>query len=66
MVTVRIKEDSKMAKAIIAMLRELPFVEFEKEKKYNAETEKAMQDARAGKGIIKAKNVSELMKKLTS
>lgn len=64
MVTIRIKENSKMAKAVIAMLREFSFVEFEKERKFNAETERAMKDARDGKGLIKAKNVSDLMKKL--
>lgn len=32
--------------------------------RYNAETEKAISDVRTGKGLIKAKNVEDLFKKL--
>lgn len=65
MVTVRIKENSKQAKALIAMLKTFPFVEFNDEPdRYNAETEKAIRDARAGKGMHKVKNAKELFKEL--
>jgi len=65
MVTVRIKENSKQAKALIAMLKTFPFVEVDEEpNRYNEETEKAIRDARAGKNMIRAKNAEELLKKL--
>jgi len=69
MVTVHIKENSQQAKALLEMLKTFPFVEIEEEEeytRYNAETEKAIKEARAGKGIIKAKNAEELLKKLKS
>jgi antitoxin component of RelBE/YafQ-DinJ toxin-antitoxin module len=34
--------------------------------RYNKETEKAIRDAKAGIGLIKAKNVDELFEKLKS
>jgi hypothetical protein len=65
MVVVRIKENSKQAKAVIAMLKTFPFVEVDEEpNRYNDETEKAIRDARAGKNMIRAKNAEELLKKL--
>lgn len=36
----------------------------EKENRYNAETEKAIKEAREDKNMIKAKSVEELFKKL--
>jgi len=65
MVTIRIKENSKQAKALIEMLKTFPFVEFKEEPdRYNEETEKAIRDAREGKNMIRAKNVQHLLNKL--
>lgn len=65
MVIVKIKENSKQAKAVIAMLKTFPFVEIDDEpNRYNDETEKAIRDARARKNMISAKNAEELLKKL--
>lgn len=65
MVTIRIKENSKQAKALIEMLKTFPFVEFKEEPdRYNEETEKAIRDAREGKNMIRAKNVQDLLNKL--
>jgi antitoxin component of RelBE/YafQ-DinJ toxin-antitoxin module len=48
-------------------IKTLPFVEVEQESpRYNEETEKAMKEARKGKGIIKTKNHEDLMEKLRS
>jgi hypothetical protein len=49
MVTITIKENSKQAKAIIEMLKAFPFVEIHENPRYNAETEQALKDFRAGK-----------------
>jgi antitoxin component of RelBE/YafQ-DinJ toxin-antitoxin module len=38
----------------------------EEKNRYNAETEKVIKEARSGKGLIKAKNVEDLMKQLNS
>jgi uncharacterized protein YcgI (DUF1989 family) len=54
MVTVKINEDSKQARALVEMLRTFPFVEFMEKPRYNKETEKAIVEARTGK----AKKVS--------
>ncbi len=65
MITIRIKENSKQAKALIEMLKTFPFVEFKEEPdRYNEETEKAIRDAREGKNMICAKNVQHLLNKL--
>lgn len=65
MITIRIKENSKQAKALIEMLKTFPFVEFKEEPdRYNEETEKAIRDAREGKNMIRAKNVQHLLNKL--
>lgn len=63
MVTVRIKSKNKQAKALIEMLRTFSFVEVEEERRYNAETEKAIQEVRKGK-VIKVKNSEDLFKQL--
>jgi antitoxin component of RelBE/YafQ-DinJ toxin-antitoxin module len=69
-ITVTIKNTSKQAKALLEVLKAFPFVEIVEHKtkeqpRYNAETEKAIRDYREGKlKIIKAKNATELMKKL--
>lgn len=49
MVTVKIKENSKQAKALLEMLKTFSFVEIVEKPRYNAETEKAIKDVRAGK-----------------
>lgn len=67
MVTVRIKDDSKEAKAIIEMLKAFPFVEMDQSTRYNKETEEAIKEVRTGKAkMIRAKNATELLKKLKS
>ncbi|GAA4802079.1 hypothetical protein GCM10023231_33750 [Olivibacter ginsenosidimutans] len=63
MVTVRIKSSNKQAKALIEMLKTFSFVEVEEEKRYNAETEKAIQEVRDGK-VTKTKNSEDLFKQL--
>jgi hypothetical protein len=67
MVYIKIHENTVQAKAVIAMLKTMPFVELVKDKLQlpNAATRKAINDARQGK-VIKVKNVSDLMKKLRS
>lgn len=64
MVTVKIKENSKKAREIIEMLKSQPFVEFIDTPRYNATTEKVIRDARAGKGLIKVKDIDDLMTQL--
>lgn len=49
MVTVKIKENSKQAAALLEYLKSLSFVEVQEEPRYNATTEKAIKDAREGK-----------------
>ncbi len=66
MVTVHIKENSKQAKALLEMLRTFSFVEFEENPRYNSETEKVIEDARSGKGIIHTESHEDLMAKLRS
>ncbi|MDR2204872.1 MAG: hypothetical protein LBE36_01765 [Flavobacteriaceae bacterium] len=62
-----INETSKEAKAFVEYIRSLSFVKIKEEKnRYNAETEKAIREARAGIGIIKTKSHDDLMKKLRS
>ena len=63
--TIKIDQRKKEAKALLEYLKNLPFVEIELEKpRYNAETEKAIQDARNGIGVTKVKNVADLFQKL--
>jgi len=65
MVTVKIKENSGQAKALIQYLKSLSFVEIDDDQpRYNAETEKAIADVRAGIGMSRAESVEDLMKKL--
>jgi len=64
---VKVNNRSKAAKLFLEYIKTLPFVEVEQESpRYNEETEKAMKEAREGKGIIKTKNHEDLMKKLRS
>jgi len=55
MVTVKIKENSKEASALLRYLKSLSFVEVQEKPRYNAATEKVISDARAGKDFKKAK-----------
>lgn len=64
MVTIKIKENSKQAKAVLEMLKTFPFVEVVEKQRYNATTEKTIRDARAGKGLHKANGTKDLMKQL--
>lgn len=73
-ITLKINEKSSLGKLFLEFVKtfvsekkgvEIVSPPVAKEKnRYNAETEKAIADARAGKGIIRAKNVDELFKKL--
>lgn len=45
MVTIRINEDSKQAKAVVEMLRTFSFVEVLESPRYNSATEKAIDEA---------------------
>ena len=61
--TIKIDPRKKEAKALLEYLKNLPFVELELEKRrYNAETEKAIQDARNGKSH--PTNLADLRKQL--
>lgn len=66
MVTVKIKENSKEAIALLEYLKSLSFVEVEEKPRYNATTEKVIKDARAGKGLIRTESHEDLMEKLRS
>lgn len=67
MAILQIDENSKQAKAIIAMLKTFSFVKEIKEKpRYNKETEKVIKEVLAGKGLFKAKSTKDLMEQLNS
>ena len=62
---IKIDPRKKEAKALLDYLKNLPFVELELEKpRYNAETEKAIQEARTGKS--QPTNLVDLRKQLYS
>jgi len=64
MVYLKVKENTAQARIFLEFIKTMPFVEFvEKNDIPNAETIKAIEDARKGKGT-KAKSVKDLMKKL--
>lgn len=69
MTTITINERSKAAKSFLEFARNLPFVIVHDEKRiatkkrYNAETEKAIEDVRAGK-TFKVENSNQLFKEL--
>lgn len=63
--TIKIDQRKKEAKALLEYLQNLPFVELELEKtRYNAVTEKAIQEARTGKAH--PTNLVDLRKQLYS
>ncbi len=62
--TLKFDQSKKEVKALIEYLKSLPYIEVETEKpRYNAETEKAIQDVRNGK-TFKVKNSKQLFKEL--
>ncbi|MCC7332734.1 MAG: hypothetical protein IT232_09015 [Flavobacteriales bacterium] len=70
-ITLKINDNTAMGKSFLAFLKNLvakdksvEIVTKEEKNRYNTETEKAINEARAGKNLIKAKNVDELFKKL--
>ena len=67
MVHIKIHENTAQAKAVIAMLKTMPFVELVdiSKKIPNSETKKAIDDARKGK-VSKTKGVDDLMLQLRS
>ena len=53
-VTIKFDQRKKETKALLEYLRSLPYIKIEMEKpRYNAVTEKAIQDAKNGIGITK-------------
>ncbi len=65
--TVKIDIRSNAAKNLVAFLKTLSFVKVEEqETRYNSETEKVIKEVRAGIGLTKTKNHSDLMNKLRS
>ncbi len=64
MITVRIDDKSKQAKALIEMLKTFSFVEIEDKPRYNEETEQAIRDARSGRNMIQTNSHDDLMEKL--
>ena len=66
-IVLKIDQRKKEAKALIEYLKNLPFVEIENmpnKKRYNIETEKAIDDARSGNTY--PTNLQELRKQLYS
>lgn len=64
---IKIDSRSKAAKLFLEFVRTLPFAKIEEtERVFNAETEKAIEEARSGKGIIKTDSHEDLMEKLRS
>ena len=66
-IVLKIDQRKKEAKALIEYLKNLPFVEIENmpnKKRYNIETEKAIDDARSGNTY--PTNLEELRKQLYS
>lgn len=57
MVTIRVKENSKQAKAFMALAKTLSFVEFEENKTPNTETEKVFKDTDEGKDLSKIEEI---------
>ena len=64
-VTIKLDQRKKEAKALLAYLKSLPFVEIGIEnQRYNDETEQVIRDAKNGIGVSKAKNTGDLFRKL--
>lgn len=66
-IVLKIDQRKKEAKALIEYLKNLPFVEIENmpnKKRYNIETEKAIEDARTGNTYTT--NLEELRKQMYS
>lgn len=68
-ITLKINEKTNIGKTFLAFLKTLTVKEKSIEvvkDRYNAQTEKDIAEARAGKGLIKAKNVEDLFNKLSA
>ena len=66
-ITIKIDNRKQEAKALLAYLNELPFVKVQNKKpRFNAETEKAIQEAKRGIGLTKVENIADLFQKLES
>jgi antitoxin component of RelBE/YafQ-DinJ toxin-antitoxin module len=62
-ITIKLDQRKKEVKALIEYLKNLPYIELEfKQHRYNAETEKVINEARKGKNIIKTRSHEDLMK----
>lgn len=66
MVYLRIRENTARARAMLTLLKTMPFVEVvEKEKEPNAKTLRAMQEAEKG-GLKKHRTLNSLLKELNA
>lgn len=66
-ITIKFDQRKKETKALLEYLKSLPYIEISLEKtRYNLETEKAIQEAKNGIGVVDAENVADLFKKLNS
>ncbi|MBA0882426.1 hypothetical protein [Flavobacterium undicola] len=68
MATITLSYDARnvIAKKTIAYILSLGVFKNAEKPRYNAKTEKAIQDAKNGIGVIKVKNVEDLFEKLNS
>lgn len=66
-VIIKFDKRKKETKALLEYLKSLPYIEVETHNpRYNAETEKAIQDAKKGIGVTTVENVADLFKKLSA
>ena len=66
-VIIKFDQRKKETKALLEYLKSLPYIKVETHKpRYNAATEKAIQDAKKGIGVTEVKNVDDLFKKLSA
>ena len=66
-VIIKFDQRKKETKALLEYLKSLPYIKVEThEPRYNAATEKAIQDAKKGIGVTEVKSVDDLFKKLSA
>lgn len=66
-ITIKIDERIKAGRVFLDFIKTLPFVSIQEEgKQLNAETEKAIKNIEAGKGLTKTTSHSDLMDKLNA
>ena len=66
-VIIKFDQRKKETKALLEYLKSLPQIKVENyEARYNAATEKAIQDAKKGIGVTEVKSVDDLFKKLSA